>query len=156
MQNYVVIKFLWTFPYYLRYFAYNFQKTDNFAWNFISSQDLCFRHHIDLYIQKNQNIRNEKNKLLLGKIIPRKAVCIQTIWRWLVNVLSLSYIYIYIYIYIIYINLLLRSIQGPFKDHSRHLPRPKQMLWVCQQKNLTQRSFVSLLGISETLLQRYN
>ena len=33
MQNYVLIVFLWTFPYKLLYFADNFQKTDNFRQN---------------------------------------------------------------------------------------------------------------------------
>ena len=33
MQNYVLIIFLWTFPYKLLYFADNFKKTDNFCWN---------------------------------------------------------------------------------------------------------------------------
>ena len=33
MQNYVIIIFLSTFPYYLLYFAKIFQKTNNFAWS---------------------------------------------------------------------------------------------------------------------------
>ena len=33
MQNYVFTSFLWTFSYYLLYFADKLQKTNSFAWN---------------------------------------------------------------------------------------------------------------------------
>ena len=58
--------------------------------NFKSSKNLSVCHHIDLYIQRTQNIRNGENQLLLGKISSHKAVSTKTILRSLVHVLSLA------------------------------------------------------------------
>ena len=52
-----------------------------------TSRIICVCHHIDLYFQRTQNIRNRENQLLLGTIRPHKAVSTETISRWLVGVL---------------------------------------------------------------------
>ena len=46
MQNCALIVFMWTFLYYLLYFADNFQKTYNFAWN-CHYFKICRRNTID-------------------------------------------------------------------------------------------------------------
>ena len=58
--------------------------------NFTSSKNLCACWHIDLYIQRTQNIRNGENQLLLATITPLKAVSTQNISRRLKHVLYLA------------------------------------------------------------------
>ena len=56
--------------------------------DFTSSKNSYVCHHIDLYIQRNQN-RNGENELF-GTISLHKAVSTKIISRWLVHVLYLA------------------------------------------------------------------
>ena len=58
--------------------------------HFHTNENLCPCYHIDIYIEKTQNIRKGENQLLLATVSPHQAVTTQTVSRWLVDVLSLA------------------------------------------------------------------
>ena len=55
-----------------------------------SDKNLCLCHHIDVYLERTEAWRKNEGQLLLSFISPHKFVTIQTVSRWVVEVLSLS------------------------------------------------------------------
>ena len=57
---------------------------------FQDNKNLCVCHHIDLYLDRSKDWRNNEQQLLLSFVNPHKAVSTSTLSRWIVEVLKYS------------------------------------------------------------------
>ena len=82
MQNYVVIEFLWTFSYWLLYFADNFQKADNFAWNiYIPMNSLKQRKKKEFWwnvkVKTVTNLKNNRPDLIIWDLHSKECQVVE-------------------------------------------------------------------------------